>query len=101
MLLIKIGGGQQINLDFIAQDIATHLADGEQIVLIHGASTTRDEIAQKLNIPTKTITSPSGITSVYTDAQAIDVFLMVYCGLVNKKIVNTLQKHNINALGLS
>ena len=101
MLLIKIGGGKQINLDFICKDIKFLVDSGEKIILVHGASTKRDEIAKELNIPTKTIISPSGIESVYTDEKSIDVFLMVYAGLVNKRIVAKLQQYGVNAVGLS
>src|SRR3989344_986389 len=101
MIIIKIGGGKAINIDGISSDIATILSQKEQVVVVHGASATRDEIAQKLGVPTKPITSPSGVTSVYTDKAAIDVFLMVYCGLVNKKIVASLIRRNVNAIGLS
>ena len=52
-------------------------------------------------IPIKKITSPSGISSVYTDKKVIDVFLMTYCGLINKKIVSILQRFGVNAIGLS
>lgn len=101
MLLLKIGGGKQLNLDFICEDIASLITRGEKIVVVHGASATRDEIANQLGIPTKTIISPSGVNSVYTDEKAIGVFLMSYAGLVNKKIVAAMQKHGINAVGLS
>ncbi|MEK7097150.1 MAG: [LysW]-aminoadipate kinase [Patescibacteria group bacterium] len=101
MILIKIGGGKQINLDYICQDIKKLVDDGEKIILVHGASVTRDEIAEKIGAPTKTITSPTGITSVYTDKTAIDVFLMAYPGLVNKTIVAQFQSYGINAIGLS
>ena len=100
MLIVKVGGGKNINWDYVGLDLARSVVD-DQVVLVHGASATRDEIAKKLGLPTKTIISPSGITSVYTDESAIDVFLMVYCGLVNKKVVAKLQKVGINAIGLS
>jgi acetylglutamate/LysW-gamma-L-alpha-aminoadipate kinase len=101
MLLIKGGGGSQINWDYISEDIAELVKQDEQVILIHGASATRDKIAKKLGMPTRTITSPTGVSSVYTDESAVDVFLMAYCGLVNKRIVATLQKHGVNAIGLS
>lgn len=101
MILIKIGGGKKINLDAICSDIKTLIDKGEQIVLVHGASTIRDEIATSLNHPTKTIISPSGVSSVYTDAKSIDIFLMAYVGLVNKRLVEKLQQHGVNAIGLS
>lgn len=101
MILIKIGGGKQINYDYISEDIASFIKNGNKVIVIHGASAKRDEIAKKLKIPTKTITSPSGVTSVYTDKKAIDVFLMAYPGLINKSIVAVMQKRGINAVGLS
>lgn len=100
MILIKIGGGKNINWEYIAEDLV-EISKKEKVVVVHGASGIRDDIAKKLNTPTRTIVSPSGISSVYTDQNAIDVFLMVYPGLVNKKIVATFQKHGLNAVGLS
>ena len=101
MILIKIGGGKNINWDYICQDLTSLVKSGEKIIVVHGASSTRDEIAEKLKIPTKTITSPSGITSVYTDKKALEVLLMVYAGLINKQIVAKMQSYGINAIGLS
>lgn len=100
MILIKTGGGKTINWDFIARDIA-ELQKKEEVVIVHGAGSIRNEIAEKLGFPTKVVTSPSGIDSVYTDEKALDIFLMVYCGMVNKKIVEKLQKNGVNAVGLS
>ncbi|PIV09944.1 acetylglutamate kinase [Candidatus Roizmanbacteria bacterium CG02_land_8_20_14_3_00_36_15] len=100
MIIIKVGGGKTINWDFIAEDVV-YLQKKERVIIVHGASQTRDEIAKKLKTPTKIITSPTGISSVYTDKNAIDVFLMIYPGLVNKKIVAKLQSYGINAVGLS
>ena len=100
MLILKVGGGKSINWDFIAQDLIS-LQKKEKPIIVHGASVKRDEIAKKLGHPTKVITSPTGIDSVYTDGVALDIFLMVYSGLVNKKIVALLQKYGLNALGLS
>lgn len=100
MLIIKVGGGKNINWDYVCQDIAS-LVKKEKVILVHGASAKRDEMAKKLGRPTKTIISPSGISSVYTDQKALEIFLMVYAGLINKKIVAKLQKLGVNAVGLS
>ncbi len=100
MILIKAGGGLGIRWDYIAADIA-EIQKKEAVIVVHGASARRDEIAKTLGMPTKTIISPSGVSSVLTDEDAIDVFLMVYAGLANKKIVAELQKNSVNAIGLS
>ena len=100
MLIIKIGGGKTINWEYIAEDLKS-IIKKEQVVIVHGANAIRDEIAEKLGHPTKTILSPSSVSSVYTDREAMDIFLMSYAGLVNKKIVALFQKNGINAIGLS
>ena len=100
MLIIKVGGGKTINWEYIAQDLVS-IAKKEKVVLIHGANAKRDEIALQMGHATKTIVSPSGISSVYTDERAMDIFLMSYAGLTNKRIVGLLQKKRINAIGLS
>ena len=51
--------------------------------------------------PPRMVTSPSGYTSRYTDAETLDIFNMVYCGKVNTRIVEKLQFLGVNAVGLS
>ena len=100
MLLIKVGGGKSINWEGVCADLAV-IIKKEKAVLVHGANALRDEIAAKLSVPTKTVISPSGLTSVYTDRTAIDVFLMAYAGLANKRVVAMLHRYGVNAVGLS
>lgn len=98
MIILKVGGGKGINWDYIAEDLARVK---EHVVVVHGANAWMGEIAEKLGAPERTITSPSGHVSRYTDARAMEVLTMVYSGLINKKIVACLQRHGINAIGLS
>jgi [amino group carrier protein]-L-2-aminoadipate 6-kinase len=100
MLLVKIGGAKNINYDNIAKDIL-ELSKTQKVVVVHGASQTRDEIASALGHPTREVISPSGVTSVYIDPKSLEIFLMAYPGLVNKQIVAIFQKHGINSVGLS
>lgn len=98
MIIIKIGGGKEINLKGAIQDLAELR---ERFIIVHGANAVRDEIAEKLGHPTKVVTSVSGYTSVLSDEAAIDAILMGYAGLQNKRIVELCQQHGINAVGLS
>ena len=100
MIIIKVGGGRDINWNYVCQDIAS-LVKKEKVVVVHGANYRRDKVARKLGHPTKNIISPSGVASVYTDKKALEIFLMVYAGLVNKQIVAKLQKLGVSAVGLS
>lgn len=98
MLIIKVGGGTAINQTGIVRDIKSLK---QQIIFVHGARKQADQIAQKLGIPTKRITSPSGLDSIFTDRPALEVMLMSYAGLVNKQWVELFHYHGLNAIGLS
>lgn len=98
MYLIKIGGGKEINLKGIISDLA---AINEKFIIVHGANALRDEIAQKLNYQKKVVTSLSGYDSVLSNEETIDLMMMTYAGLKNKRIVELCQQHGINAVGLS
>ena len=47
MLIVKIGGGESINLDGIARDLSG--VEGP-FVIVHGANALRDELARRLGV---------------------------------------------------
>ena len=98
MLLIKIGGGETINLEAVIADLARL---DEPFIIVHGANVLRDQLVAKLGIEKTVLTSVSGYTSVFSDQAAIDVIMMSYAGLRNKRIVELCQRNNINAVGLT
>lgn len=98
MLIIKIGGGETINLNGIVSDLSQL---EEQFIIVHGANAARDKLAKNLKIEKTILTSVSGFSSVYSDDTAIELIMMTYAGLMNKKIVALCQQHGINAIGLS
>jgi acetylglutamate/LysW-gamma-L-alpha-aminoadipate kinase len=97
MILVKVGGGASINLEAIASDLALLR---EPVIVVHGANACRDELAQRLSVPTRTVTSESGVQSVFTDSDALDVLTMAYAGLMNKRFVSLCQRKGVNAIGL-
>lgn len=98
MIIVKIGGGKNINHQAIISDLAKQK---EQFIIIHGANALRDDILNKLNKEKKVITSASGFSSVFTDEDSLDVMMMAYAGLRNKRLVELCQQNGINAVGLS
>jgi acetylglutamate/LysW-gamma-L-alpha-aminoadipate kinase len=98
MVIVKIGGGAKINIKGIIENIS---GLEEQFIIVHGANALRDKLAQKLNYEKKILTSVSGYTSVFSDEEALDVMMMAYSGLRNKRLVELCQQNGINALGLS
>lgn len=101
MIVVKVGGGEGIGLDPVCEDLAQLLERGEALVLIHGGSHLTNVVAEALGHPPRFITSPSGYSSRFTDRTTIEIFEMVYCGQVNKNIVERLQRRGVPALGLS
>ncbi len=98
MIIIKIGGGETLNLDGIVADLATL---EQPFIVVHGANALRDRISQKMGFEKKVLTSVSGYQSVFSDRQALDAILMAYSGLRNKRLVEMCQQRGINAVGLS
>ena len=101
MLVIKIGGAEGINHDAVADDVATLVNRGRRLVVVHGGSALTNQVAAALGHPPQFVTSVSGYTSRRTDRRTLEVFEMVYCGQVNKGLVERLQRRGVNALGLS
>jgi acetylglutamate/LysW-gamma-L-alpha-aminoadipate kinase len=100
-IVIKIGGGEGIELGPVLEEFAHLVRAGERAVLVHGGSHETNVISERLGTPPAFIKSPSGHESRRTDRQTLEIFEMVYCGKVNKAIVEHLQAAGVNAVGLS
>jgi acetylglutamate/LysW-gamma-L-alpha-aminoadipate kinase len=98
MIIIKIGGGKEINLEAIVRDLSNLK---EKFIIVHGANALRDKLAEKVGNPKKVITSASGYSSVLTDEESLDIMMMSYSGLKNKRIVELCHQSGINAVGLT
>jgi acetylglutamate/LysW-gamma-L-alpha-aminoadipate kinase len=87
-----------MNLAGIATDLSFL---SEPVIVVHGANAWRDELAKALGREKTVVTSVSGYSSVLSDESAIELLMMAYAGLQNKRLVAALQRARINAVGLS
>lgn len=101
LLVVKVGGSKGIDYDAVCADVAELVNSGQRLVLVHGGSHLTNEVATALGHPPQFVTSPSGYTSRLTDRRTLEIFEMVYCGQMNKGLVEKLQQLGINAVGLS
>ena len=101
MIVVKVGGSEGIDYDALCDDVAELWQEGQRLVLVHGGSVETNRLAEALGHPPRFVTSPSGHTSRFTDHATLEIFEMVYCGKVNKGIVERLQRRGVNAVGLS
>ena len=98
MYIIKVGGGSDINLEGVASDLAVL---EEPFLVVLGANALRDQLGQRLGQEKVQLTSVSGYSSVFSDADAVDLIMMAYSGLSNRRFVEMCQKAGVNALGLT
>jgi acetylglutamate/LysW-gamma-L-alpha-aminoadipate kinase len=101
MLVVKVGGRKGLDYDAVCADVAQLFKEGQKLVLVHGGSYQTNVVAEQLGHPPQFVTSVSGYVSRRTDRRTLEIFEMVYCGKMNKGIVESLQRNGVNAIGLS
>lgn len=105
LIVIKIGGALIArNFDNVVSDIAaisSNYSDKYSLVVVHGGGPQIDDTLKKMSKEPKYFKTPSGYTTRYTDQEAIDAAIMALGGKNNKRLVEALQKQDINAFGFS
>jgi len=101
VIVVKVGGSLGIDYDAVCSDLASIVKTGRKVILVHGGSAETNRISEQLGKPPRMVTSVSGYESRYTDRETLEIFEMVYCGKMNKGIVEKLQRNGVNAVGLS
>ena len=94
--IIKLGGQLLEDTNTISKIIAQLASLDEACIVIHGGGKRASQLAQQLHIQQQIIDGRR-----ITDAPTLEVAIMVYAGLINKKMVAQLQGQHVNALGLS
>ena len=96
LYIIKTGGNVIDNAESLNNFLLDFSSIKEKKILVHGGGKIATGIGDKLGIQSKYVDGRR-----ITDSETIDLVTMVYGGLVNKKIVATLQSMQCNAVGLS
>ena len=96
LTIVKVGGKVVEEKETLDQ-LLDHLSQirGKRI-LVHGGGNLATNLAEKLGIETLMVEGRR-----ITDEATLEVVVMVYAGLVNKKIVAGLQAKGCNAIGLT
>lgn len=94
--VFKIGGNVVDNPDALQRFIREFDSIKSPKILIHGGGKEATRLSKRLDIPTQMIDGRR-----VTDRDTLDVVTMVYAGLINKRIVASLQAVGCNALGLT
>ncbi len=104
-VVIKIGGALIAeNFSNVINDIGhihSKFADKYTLIIVHGGGPQINETLKKMNKEPKYFKTPSGFLTRFTDQEAIEAAIMTLGGLNNKRIVEALQKQDVNAFGFS
>ncbi|PJF36565.1 MAG: acetylglutamate kinase [Candidatus Thermofonsia Clade 1 bacterium] len=101
MIVVKVGGGAGVDVDSVCADLAVLAHTGKRLVLVHGTSAAVDRLSERVGVPRRTLQSPSGHVSRYTDPETLELYVMAANGQVNTTLTAKLQALGVNALGLS
>lgn len=98
IVVIKYGGNAMINdvlKDAVMNDIVLLAQIGIKVVLVHGGGPEISSTLKQMNIPSVFV---GGLRK--TDEETVKVVQMVLAGKINKDLVNLLQLHGGEAMGL-
>ncbi len=96
LTIVKVGGGILNDMKLFDEFLKSFSKIKGLKLLVHGGGIIASNYMIKLGIPVKIINGRR-----ITDQNSLDIAVMTYAGLINKKIVATLQKFKCNSIGLS
>jgi [amino group carrier protein]-L-2-aminoadipate 6-kinase len=99
LLVVKIGGGAGLDMARCALDVA-QVAQERPVVVVHGVSDALNRLCEARGVEVRTLTSPTGHTSRYTDPLTRDLFVEA-AESVNAELVAMLRENGVEAVGVT
>jgi acetylglutamate/LysW-gamma-L-alpha-aminoadipate kinase len=96
LIVVKCGGA--IDEAAVCADIARR---GGQVVVVHGGAAEIARLAGELGVPQRTLVSPRGESSRYTDHAMLDVLTLAMTGRVKPRLLYGLNRAGVRAVGLT
>lgn len=96
MSIIKIGGNILENQAALSEFLDLFAGVPAPKILVHGGGKRTTELSRQLGVKVEMVDGRR-----ITNTRSLEIAIMVYAGLFNKKLVAGLQGRNCNAIGLS
>ena len=96
LTIIKVGGKVVENTSSLQKLLVNFSSIDGLKILVHGGGNIATELANKMGLEVQMVNGRR-----ITDAKMLDLVVMVYGGMVNKKVVAGLQALECNAVGLT
>jgi acetylglutamate/LysW-gamma-L-alpha-aminoadipate kinase len=100
-VVVKIGGAKAVDPAGAVGDVAHLVANGREVVVVHGGSTVVDETIERLGMEPEYVESASGVTGRFTDAETMEAFTMAMAGKLNTELTALFREAGVDAVGLS
>jgi acetylglutamate/LysW-gamma-L-alpha-aminoadipate kinase len=100
LLVVKISGSGDVDLDIIFQDISELIRQGYALIVVHGGSARANQLCEEMGYPPRFIESPSGHLSRYTNERTRELYVQATTEL-NTEITTGLNQLGVKAIGLS
>jgi len=94
--VVKIGGNIIEKEDALSHFLSDFSKLKGPKILVHGGGKAASKLSSQMGIKPNMINGRR-----ITDARTLDIIVMTYAGMINKKVVSILQKNNADAIGLS
>ncbi|VTT86669.1 Acetylglutamate kinase @ Acetylaminoadipate kinase [Halorubrum sp. DM2] len=100
-VVVKVGGAKAVDPAGAVGDVAHLVANGREVVVVHGGSTVVDETLERLGIEPEYVESASGVTGRFTDAETMEAFTMAMAGKLNTELTAQFRSAGVDAVGCS
>ncbi|PSQ55748.1 acetylglutamate kinase [Halobacteriales archaeon SW_8_68_21] len=100
-IVVKVGGAKAVDPVGTVGDVAHLVANGREVVVVHGGSTVVDETLERLGIEPEYVESASGVAGRFTDAETMEAFSMAMAGKLNTELTARFRSAGVDAVGLS
>lgn len=97
LLVVKLGGGDGLNLSAACDDLAG-IAQSRSLVVVHGVSAIMNRLCLESGVEVESLTSPSGHSSRYTPPAVRDIYVRA-AAMANEQLVSSLRERGLSAAG--
>ncbi|MGB7337807.1 MAG: [LysW]-aminoadipate kinase [Phototrophicaceae bacterium] len=99
LLVVKLGGGVGLDMPRACRNLA-EIARERPLIVVHGVSARMNQLCEDLNVPVRTLSSPTGHSSRYTDERTRDIFVTA-ARSVNDDICEWLSSYGANPISVA
>lgn len=100
-IVVKCGGNAAVDVRLVCRDLARLARRTDRLVLVHGGSADIEDLAARMDVESRRLIAPDGVSARYTDAEMLEVVHLALAGLTKPRLVAELMRCEVPAVGLT